>query len=875
MKKIQNRNHRPARIEQLEHRRYLAGDLVFHPAEHEANQPQWRIVGGRNTTTDEYEAVVALEYNGRQICGGTLVAPDTVVTAAHCVDEGIASQYQVISGRTDLRTNAGQVHRVTSMITHPDYDPESHNADIAILQLASSSTQTPVNYVRNNNIELTAPGVTATAVGWGAMFEFGGTVDVANEVQVPIVSNAEANRRESYDGGVLDTMLAAGRSGRDTCQGDSGGPLFVNDSKGNWLLAGVTSWGNGCARSGFPGIYTRVSSYASWISRFTDPTSQGQLFISSAYAVPGRTLAVQVSDADLIDQASLLLSVTTTTGDEESVLLRPISPGRFNGQIDLERSAVAVGDGKLNVDSRDEITFTYMDADDGTGTPITVTAAIGLVQDDHGDSQATATLLTNRMSGNIDYLGDVDWFRFSATADTDYSLYTSLDSLSDSILDLYDANGNEIATDNNSGFGFASLIEWTAPADGEYYLRARGGNNSVGSYDVLVRSNSGNDDHGSISDLATVMSVPGQLSARIDQEGDADWFSVALTQGQAYRILVELNSLTDSYLRVFDSNGETLLAENDDTLNAGSELRWTAPRTDTFYIQVSGFGAETGSYVLGVEPIEPIDDHGNSADLNSLLFPGQTISATLEQSGDTDWFRFTGIANRTYTFLTRLGSLRDSIVRVYNTTGLTVLAEDDDSGNGLASRIAFQPTQSGVYFVEVAGFTNDSGTYELTAAVDQGLAGDLTGDGLIDIDDVRRLCVAVRLDDQNPQFDIDASGDVFTPDVTAYLDQFLGGAPIGDANLDGQFDSADLVLVFTAGGYEDNEFQNSNWDQGDWNCDGEFDSSDLVAAFQTGGYQNDSRPLSAAIVDHWFRSQPSSADFDPRGGRGLSGKRLE
>ncbi|MCA9198144.1 MAG: hypothetical protein KDA87_11420, partial [Planctomycetales bacterium] len=120
-----------------------------------------------------------------------------------------------------------------------------------------------------------------------------------------------------------------------------------------------------------------------------------------------------------------------------------------------------------------------------------------------------------------------------------------------------------------------------------------------------------------------------------------------------------------------------------------------------------------------------------------------------------------------------------------------------------------------------------------------------------------------------------ASGDVFAPDVTTYLDHFLGGASIGDANLDGRFDSADLVLVFTAGGYEDNVLQNSNWDQGDWNCDGEFDSSDLVAAFQTGGYQNESRPLSAAMVDHWFRNQPRHPGFDPHTGRGLPGKRLE
>ena len=113
------------------------------------------------------------------------------------------------------------------------------------------------------------------------------------------------------------------------------------------------------------------------------------------------------------------------------------------------------------------------------------------------------------------------------------------------------------------------------------------------------------------------------------------------------------------------------------------------------------------------------------------------------------------------------------------------------------------------------------------------LAGDLTNDGILDIADVDRLCAAIR--DNEHQFDIDGNESIDGDDLD-FMIRSLIGSTFGDANLDGVFDSADLVQVFAAGEYDDDLAENSSWNEGDWNCDGEFDSSDLVAAFQAGEY---------------------------------------
>lgn len=110
--------------------------------------------------------------------------------------------------------------------------------------------------------------------GWGALSENGNSPDLLQKVEVPFVDNAKC--KQTYFGLNEQQMLCAGyeEGGKDACQGDSGGPMVFRYSSDQWVVAGVVSWGWGCARPNTPGVYTRVSSYAQWIFEKTSVISE-------------------------------------------------------------------------------------------------------------------------------------------------------------------------------------------------------------------------------------------------------------------------------------------------------------------------------------------------------------------------------------------------------------------------------------------------------------------------------------------------------------------------------------------------------------------------------------------------------------------------
>jgi hypothetical protein len=119
--------------------------------------------------------------------------------------------------------------------------------------------------------------------------------------------------------------------------------------------------------------------------------------------------------------------------------------------------------------------------------------------------------------------------------------------------------------------------------------------------------------------------------------------------------------------------------------------------------------------------------------------------------------------------------------------------------------------------------------------------GDFNQDGLVDVNDIDALSVAVRNETNDSTFDLNRDGSVNNEDRAIWVQQ-IKHTWFGDADLDGQFTTADLVRVFQSNEYEDGKLNNSTWADGDWNGDGEFASSDFVVAFQDGGYERDIRP---------------------------------
>jgi secreted trypsin-like serine protease len=198
---------------------------------------------------------------GFQFCGGTIVGPSTVVTAAHCAAGQSPQELLVVAGRDDKQSKAGVVDEVTGIWVDPDYDDVHTGADVAVLTLAEPLPYRPARL--NSDPELYRPGTQATVLGWGRTEEGGSPSRYLLGASVPLV--ADGTCAKDYQDYAAQSMVCAGypKGGVDTCQGDSGGPMLVGD-----VLVGISSWGDGCARPGKPGVYTRVSSYAAQIEEW-------------------------------------------------------------------------------------------------------------------------------------------------------------------------------------------------------------------------------------------------------------------------------------------------------------------------------------------------------------------------------------------------------------------------------------------------------------------------------------------------------------------------------------------------------------------------------------------------------------------------------
>ncbi|MER5409049.1 serine protease [Streptomyces sp. NPDC002769] len=233
--------------------------LLCAPGAVAAPQP---IVGGTTTTTTAYPFMMQItDASQNQFCGGTLVAANKVVTAAHCMVGETTSSVRVVGGRTYLNGTNGTVSKVSKIWINPGYTDATNGDDVAVLTLSTSMSYTPASYVASTNTGVYAAGTTARIVGWGTTSENGGSSNQLRTATVPTVSDSSC--RTSYGSDyVASDMVCAGytNGGTDTCQGDSGGPLLIGG-----VLAGITSWGNGCAEAGYPGVYTRLTTFSNLV----------------------------------------------------------------------------------------------------------------------------------------------------------------------------------------------------------------------------------------------------------------------------------------------------------------------------------------------------------------------------------------------------------------------------------------------------------------------------------------------------------------------------------------------------------------------------------------------------------------------------------
>ncbi|KAL9972365.1 hypothetical protein ACROYT_G018650 [Oculina patagonica] len=240
------------------------------------SRPNVRIVGGTNAEPNSWPWQAMLRTtSGFPFCGGSLIAPQWVLSAAHCIEGKSPSSLFIRMGahRRFYKIGTEQDFRVSNVIPHWSYQkpiglsydfaliklekPALLNKDVGLVCVPDGSTPAmPIDNFRKK----------CWITGWGTLASGGASPDILQQAAVPLVSKNRCLRGYPYQ--IHDSMLCAGldQGGVDACQGDSGGPL-VCEYNGKWFIEGATSWGAGCAAPGKYGVYAKVRYVKNWIDQ--------------------------------------------------------------------------------------------------------------------------------------------------------------------------------------------------------------------------------------------------------------------------------------------------------------------------------------------------------------------------------------------------------------------------------------------------------------------------------------------------------------------------------------------------------------------------------------------------------------------------------
>ncbi|XP_013364389.1 PREDICTED: kallikrein-1 [Chinchilla lanigera] len=236
---------------------------------------QSRVIGGEECLKDSQPWQVALYHFSNVKCGGVLVDPQWVLTAAHCISD----EYQVWLGRHSLFDDEDTVQHVhisksfphpgfnmSLLEPHPENPDDDYSHDLMLLRLEEPAEITDSVQVVKLPTKDATPGTSCVASGWGSIEPDASLPVYPDELQcVDLKILPKKKCEDAHVSKVTDSMLCAGHleGGKDTCVGDSGGPLVCDG-----MLQGITSWGHSpCGLPKTPGIYTNVKQYLEWIEK--------------------------------------------------------------------------------------------------------------------------------------------------------------------------------------------------------------------------------------------------------------------------------------------------------------------------------------------------------------------------------------------------------------------------------------------------------------------------------------------------------------------------------------------------------------------------------------------------------------------------------
>jgi len=430
-------------------------------------------------------------------------------------------------------------------------------------------------------------------------------------------------------------------------------------------------------------------------------------------------------------------------------------------------------------------------------------------------STAGAISVGGISAGSIEMANDQDWFGADLVAGRTYRIELDGIGFGTALSDpyfrgIYDASGTLIpgTTDDDDGPGLNSLLEFTAPTSGRYFLAAGAYGSNTGDYRLSLTDLGFDDDFSNTTSTTGFVPVGAVSTGALEQPNDQDWFQVELVAGHEYQIDVRGNAtsdgtLSDPYLRgIHNSSGELLDGTTNDDGGTGlnSQLSFTPTTSGTFYIAAGGYSSSVGTYEVEVQDLGVTDDQTDTVDTSGTVAVDGSVTGTLETANDTDWFRVELVAGREYVIdlkgaPTSDGTLSDPFLRGIHSADGTLLASstNDDGGTGLNSQLTFSPDADGVYYISAGAYGNSAGTYTLAVAnvgssddfsADISTIGSLSASGII--------TGSIEVPGDNDWFGADLiAGHTYRMALTG---SYSGGGTLGDPFIRGIHDSSGTLL---------------------------------------------------------------------------------